>query len=160
MSDPYPPAAQRPRLLAFADALGCRDAALRRDECGDWRIKGQHGHVASAPEGFQLYYGGPEFIGTARGWGFAKRAFEAFGAKVTQDGDDEGVVVFGRLPTPAEAEVIRDKLKIAKKREISDAERERLRSMGNRFQSRNDVVGETSAPDPNGEADWGETPAR
>ena len=32
----------RPReaLLALVEALGCRDNALRRDECGDWCISG------------------------------------------------------------------------------------------------------------------------
>jgi hypothetical protein len=155
VADRYPPAAQRPRLLTFAEALGCRDAALRRDECGDWRITGKHGWIYAVPgvllagsektEGFLLYYSGPEFIGSARGWGFAKRAFEAFGCTVTQDGDDEGIAFLDRLPTPAEAEIIRDKLWIAKKREMSEAELERLRSIGTPFRSRDDVADETTA---------------
>lgn len=36
MSDAYPPAKQRPALLAFATALTSRKSALRRDESGDW----------------------------------------------------------------------------------------------------------------------------
>jgi hypothetical protein len=144
--------------LTFAEALGCRDAALRRDECGDWRITGKHGWIYAVPgvllagsektEGFLLYYSGPEFIGSARGWGFAKRAFEAFGCRVTQDGEDEGVVFFDRLPTDVEAAIIRDKLWIAKKREMSEAELERLRSMGTPFRSRDDVADETTAEKP------------
>ena len=32
--DMYPPKVQRPRLLAFAEAILSRSDALRRDECG------------------------------------------------------------------------------------------------------------------------------
>jgi hypothetical protein len=37
----------RPReaLLTLVEALGCRDNALRRDECGDWCISGQYGWI-------------------------------------------------------------------------------------------------------------------
>jgi hypothetical protein len=45
MADVYPAAAQRQALLALMPALGCSDMTLRRDECGDWRILGKHGHV-------------------------------------------------------------------------------------------------------------------
>ena len=61
--EPFNAAAQRGRLLEFAAALGSRDSALRRDECGD-----------------------PRIIGGA--WGYAKKAMSF--AKVTQDGDEEG----------------------------------------------------------------------
>jgi hypothetical protein len=93
----------RQALLAFVAALGCRGAAFRRDECGDWRINGQYGWIYAVAgtldrpgaEGFLLYYSGPEYIGSARGWGIARRAFEAFGCVTTQDGDDEGIVFLG-----------------------------------------------------------------
>jgi hypothetical protein len=49
MPDRYPPAMQRPALLKLAEALGCRDNALRRDECGDWRIVGRLGHIYAIP---------------------------------------------------------------------------------------------------------------
>ena len=49
MADLFPPARQRPALLALRDALGCRDAALRRDECGDWAIFGKRGHIYAVP---------------------------------------------------------------------------------------------------------------
>jgi hypothetical protein len=108
MADVYPPVRQREALLRLAEALGCRDACLRRDENGDWRVKGSHGWIYAVPgaldhpgvEGFLIHYSGPEHIGSARGWGYAKRAFEAFGAVTTQDGDDEGTVHLDRLPTP------------------------------------------------------------
>ena len=35
MTDAFPPTRQRPALLELVKALGCRDNALRRDECGD-----------------------------------------------------------------------------------------------------------------------------
>jgi hypothetical protein len=38
MTDTFPPAKQRPALLAFAKALDSRASALRRDECGDWQF--------------------------------------------------------------------------------------------------------------------------
>ena len=39
--DMFPPTAQRPALLTLVEALGCRDNALRRDECGDWATEGE-----------------------------------------------------------------------------------------------------------------------
>jgi hypothetical protein len=76
-------ARQRAALVDFAKALGSRDSALRRDECGDPRINGRYGHVYALPDGFQIV-----FLGTARSWGYAKKAMSF--AKVTQDGDEEG----------------------------------------------------------------------
>ena len=141
MTDKYPPSVQRPELLKLVEALGCREAALRRDECGDWRINGKYGYIYAVPgmtvhglppgEGFQIYYrGAAEFEepSTSRGWTFAKEAMSF--AKVTQDGDMEGMLFLGRLPSPGEAEIIRDKLWIAKKRDVSEGELDRLRRQG------------------------------
>jgi hypothetical protein len=153
MTDIFPLAKQRPALLALRDALGCRDNALRRDECGDWRIVGKLGHVYAVPgsldrpkaEGFQIYFrGSGEFEEPPRGspaWSYVKKAM-AF-CEVTNDGDGEGMMFLDRLPTAAEAEIIRDKLGIAKKREVSAAERERLLAMSSqyRFAAQRDVVG-------------------
>jgi hypothetical protein len=105
-------------------ALGCQDRAYRRDDFGDWIVEGKHGHIFAHAEGFYLYCS----PASARAWGFAKKAL-AF-CRVTQDGDDEGFLLLDRLPTSEEAEVIRDKLGIRKRREISDAERERLAQTG------------------------------
>ena len=106
-------------------ALGCWDRAYCRDECGDWMIEGKQGHIYAHPEGFYLYCA----PGSARAWGFAKKAL-AFCTLLTQDGDDEGFLRLERLPTPAEADVIRDKLGIRKKRVLTDEERERLARTG------------------------------
>jgi hypothetical protein len=153
------PARPREALLALVQPLGCRDAALRRDECGDWRIRGRYGWIYGVAgaldqpgvEGFLLYYSGPEFIGSARGWGFAKRAFEAFGCAATQDGDDEGIAFLDRLPTAGEAEIIRAKLGIAKRREMSGAALAHLAEVrkATQFVRRADgVVDEISAEKP------------
>jgi hypothetical protein len=76
--EPINAAAQRGRLLEFAAAFGGRDSAPRRDECGDPRINGRHGHIYAVPGGV--------FLGTARAWRYAKKAMSF--AKVTQDGDE------------------------------------------------------------------------
>jgi hypothetical protein len=129
--DIYPPSMQREALLKFAEALGSRRSALTRDECGDWRIVGKRGHIHAVPgdldqphtPGFQIYFGG---VGIEKGWLNVKR--EMTFAKVMQDGDIDGLMFMGRLPTKAEAEVIRSRLGIPKKREVSERELERLRS--------------------------------
>lgn len=130
MADLYPPSAQRPALLRLVKALGCRDAALRRDECGDWRINGKYGCIYAVPgipwggmervEGFQIYFRGAVEFATpgSHAWGYAKKAMSF--AAVTHDGDMEGMLFLDRLPTAQEASVIRDKLRIAKRAEYSE----------------------------------------
>jgi hypothetical protein len=128
--DVFPPSMQRDALLNFAEARGSRRSALVRDECGDWRIEGNRGHVYAvpgaldepSPPGFQIYFGGAE---VGRAWLNTKREM-AF-VKVTQDGDTDGCMLMDRLPTKAEAEVIRTRLAIPKRREVGELELERLR---------------------------------
>ena len=122
MVDIYPPAVQRPELLKLAEALGCRDNALRRDECGDWRINGKHGHVYAIPgtltrrttPGFHFFV----MNWTAKGWNSAQRGLSTF-METTNGGDDEGAMFLNRLPTEKEAVLIRHWLGIAKKAEFS-----------------------------------------
>ena len=121
LSDKFPPDRQRAALVAFAKALGSRDSALRRDECGDWKIVGARGHVYAVPAGFQFFVLG----WSALGWGKAKRDLSF--AALCNDGDGEGGFILTRLPAGAEALSIRKWAGIAKKRDVSDAERERLR---------------------------------
>lgn len=97
-----------------------------RDECGDWRIEGNRGHIYAVPRaldephapGFQIYFGGE---GVEKGWLNTKREM-AF-AKVMQDGDIDGCMLMGRLPTKAEAKVIRSRLAIPKRPTLSDEHR-------------------------------------
>ena len=109
MDTTYPHAKQRAALLKLVSALGCREAALRRDECGDWRIGGSNGHIFAVPgtldqpnrPGFMLYV----MTASQKAWTFAKRAL-AF-TKVINDGDEEVAFVMHRLPTADEATLIR-----------------------------------------------------
>jgi hypothetical protein len=120
--DIFPPSVQRPALLQFARSLGCRRSALRQDECGDWRINGRYGHIYAVQGGYQLYFGGP-----ARGWFRTKEALKF--ASVTQDGDVDGCLFLDRHPTMAEANLIRERLGISKRRTSSEREIQRLRDL-------------------------------
>jgi hypothetical protein len=126
--DVYPPTIQRPALLELMKAIGCRDNALRRDECGDWRINGRRGHIYAVPGSsarFQMLIMG----WAANGWRRAKMAFAPF-AELTNDGDDEGTLLIDRLPTDQEAEIVRHFVGIAKKKELSEETLTRLRRQG------------------------------
>jgi hypothetical protein len=161
MADLYPPARQREALLRLVEALWCREAVLRRDECGDWRVNGKLGSIYATPgmtthglapgEGFHICFrGAEEFEEPPKGskaWSFAKQAMTF--TEVALDCDTEGVLFLRRLPTPEEAAIIRDKLGVPKKREVSDAERERLRVMAAQhgFASRSTVGSASDAPE-------------
>src|SRR4029077_17656847 len=128
--DAYPPIVQRPARLKCAEALKCRDNALRRDECGDWRINGKQGHIYAVPgtidqpgtPGFQIYIQRESI----RGLSAAKTALKSF-TDLTLDCEVDGMLFFDRLPTATEAEVIRQYVGISKKREVSEEEMARLR---------------------------------
>jgi len=121
----------RAALLRLVEALNASPTTLRRDECGDWRIIGKTGHIYTVPgipwgdarglEGYQVYCA----PGSPRSWGFAKKAMSF--CRIPQDGDEEGMLFLDRLPTTLEAEVIRDKLSIRKRREIGEEQLARLR---------------------------------
>jgi hypothetical protein len=135
MADLYPPVRQRTALLSFAEALGSASTALRRDDNGDWRIKGKLGFIYAvqgllhqpAREGFQLYCDRR----TKQAWTWAKKLLCFCG--VTQDGDTEGPLFLDRLSTSAEAETIRDVLGVAKRpvydEEVMAQKRERGRQI-------------------------------
>jgi hypothetical protein len=130
--DIFAPTKQRAALLKLTKALVSRDSALRRDECGDWCIEGSSGHVYAVPgtldqpkrPGFSIYV----LTETARAWTYALRALSF--AKVIADGDTEGGLFLDRLPTKDEAGLIRRYCGIPKRREVSEAELDRLRSVG------------------------------
>ena len=124
MADNYPPTVQRPALLRLVEALGCRDAYLRRDACGDWFIEGDDGHIWAVPgsidrpqsEGFQIFIG----CDTVRQWSAVKTAVKPF-TDMTNDGDEEGMLFLDHLPTPDEADILRRYCGLHKKREDSEA---------------------------------------
>ena len=110
LPDKFPPERQRAALIPFAKALGSRDSALRRDECGDLRIAGTHGHVYAVPNGFQFFVMG----WTARGW---KAAKDVLPGVVCNDGDDEGGFILCRpRPKPSRSEVGRRRQKARSER--------------------------------------------
>ena len=102
---------QRAALNRLATALNCSPSALRRDGCGDPAIVGKRGHVYAVPDangfGYWIYH----VAGSARAWTNAKKEM-AF-AELRNDGHDEGAWLLPRLPSPAEAEVIRSRLSIS-----------------------------------------------
>jgi hypothetical protein len=68
---------------------------------------------------------------SVRRWTATKRCLSF--CEVTQDGDDEGCLRLGGLPTPERAEAIREALGIRKRREHSPVTVERLQERGKRW---------------------------
>jgi hypothetical protein len=117
--------ADRTQQKALLAALGGWDRALRRDECGAWRIEGKRGSAYT-------WGGGKTWVlfvacRSALHWTHTKRRRLSF-CMVTQDGEEEGCLRLHMLPTPEQAAVIRDALGIHKHREVSTAVRERLQA--------------------------------
>jgi hypothetical protein len=122
MTDKFPPVMQRPRLLQLAEKAEISFTQLRRDLCVDWMLHGNFGHVYALPYVYQILITG----WSTQGWNICKREF-AF-ATLTQDGDDEGAFMLDRDPTPDEAEIIRKRVGLRKRRAISDEGLAALRS--------------------------------
>lgn len=112
MSDKFPPAMQRPRLLALAPMLDISLTQLRRDECSDWVIIGRRGTIYALPAYFQIVITG----WTARGWNACKADFTF--ASLHQNGEDEGSFTMHRDPTPDEAEKIRKWVGLKRRRHL------------------------------------------
>jgi hypothetical protein len=143
--DIYPASAQRKALLELMPTLGCSDTALHRDDCGEPILRGKHGHIYAVlgsieePKrgGFMIYVLSETSDGqtfgrwTSQGWTYAKRALTF--AKLVNDGDEEGAFFLSRLPSKAEAEVIRRYCGIRKRTELSDERLARLRERGKRL---------------------------
>lgn len=121
--------ADRAQQKAMLAALNGWAQALRRDECGAWRIIGKHGsiHTWGDGKGWVLWVG----CRSPLHWTHTKRRLSF--CEVTQDGDDEGCLRLHRLPTAAQAEVIRDVLGIRKRTELAPDELERRRALGKRL---------------------------
>jgi hypothetical protein len=118
----------RATLLAFVAALDASPRSLRRDECGDYVIKGKSGHVYVDGNGYLLVVTTGE---SPRRWTSVKKRLSF--CRVAQHGDDEGSLHLDRLPAPHEASLIRDALGIKRKRRLSP---EVLASLQNRLSGR------------------------
>ena len=114
----------RDQLKALHLALGGWDRALQMDDCNTWTIIGKRGSIHTWGDGktWVLYVS----CHSPRHWTGTKARL-AF-CNVTQDGEDEGCLHLSNLPTPDQAEAIRDALGIQKRREVSARVLERLRS--------------------------------
>jgi hypothetical protein len=116
----------RASLQALLIALDASPLALRREryrdtnERGDWRINGRRGHVYADRLGYLLYVGAD----SARHWGFIKKRLTF--CQLNQDGDDEGCLHLGRVPTKAEAELIREAIGVRKRRKLTEEGRAQL----------------------------------
>jgi hypothetical protein len=128
--------ADKSQQKALLKALNAWDRALRRDECGAWTIIGSRGTIHTWGDGqtWALFVA----CHSSRHW-TATKARVAF-CKVTQDGEEEGCLRLSRLPTPDQAEAIRDALGVQKRREISAGVLERLRSFSFERKSRSEPV--------------------
>jgi hypothetical protein len=114
----------RSRLESLLAALDASPRALRREPLDgrnkpdgdptDYAIIGKHGHIYADGAGFLIYVSTHE---SARRWGFIKKRL-GFG-HLTQDGGDEGCLHLDRLPTPAEAALIREAIGIRQRRHLS-----------------------------------------
>ena len=117
-------AADKAQQQSLLTALNGWDRALRRDECGAWRVNGRHGSIHTWGDGkswvlFVMCRSGQHWTWTKKHLGFCTP---------TQDGDDEGCLRLHQLPTLEQAEAIRDALGIRKRMEVSTATLERLKA--------------------------------
>jgi hypothetical protein len=121
----------RERLLVFLAALDASPVALRRDlhrdegHKGDYSIQGKWGHIYIHGAGFLLCITAKdERDQSPRRWTSIKRRLEF--CRITQDGDDEGCLHLDRLPTPAQADLVRQALGIRKRRTLTEDGRAQL----------------------------------
>jgi len=127
--------ADREQQKALHSALGVWDRALQRDDCNAWAIIGKRGSMhtwGGNGKAWVLYV----CCHSPRHW-TATKARLAF-CEVTQDGEHEGCLRLSHLPTPDQAEAIRDALGIQKRREVSARVLERLRSLAFERKPRNE----------------------
>jgi len=117
-------------LQALLAALHASPVALRRDlhrgegRKGDYGIHGK-GHICLDGDGFLLcVVAKDERDQSPRRWTNVKQRL-AF-CRIMQDGDDEGGLHLDRLPTPAEAVLIREALGIRKRRALTEDGRAQL----------------------------------
>jgi len=116
--------ADRAQQKALLAALRAWHRALRRDECGAWCISGKHGRVYTWGDAktWLLWVG----CRSPMHWTYTKRRLTC--CSVTQDAEEEGCLRLYALPTPDQADVIRDVLGIRKRTEMSSETLERLRA--------------------------------
>lgn len=95
-------AADRKRIERFALTINAADTSIRMDDCRCWCIAGKSGVIYTAgADAFLLVV----LCRSARAWSAAKSKLSF--CSLLNDCDDEGCLRLDRLPTAAEAVVIR-----------------------------------------------------
>jgi hypothetical protein len=117
-------AEDRAKLERLVAALDASPLSLKRDRCDDWQILGKLGHAYADGAGYLLIVTTDE---SARRWNNVKERLSPF-CHLLNDGDDEGCFHLDRLPTPDEADLIREALGIRKRRHLSDDAKGKARS--------------------------------
>lgn len=109
----------RAELETLLIALNGAKKALRLDECGDRVITGSRGTIRACEGKFFIYLARK----TSRIWNNTKDALSGI-ATATQDGDEEGILVMERMPSPEEAETLRKHLGLRQTRDVSEEQRQ------------------------------------
>jgi hypothetical protein len=123
-------------LGTLLDALDASPTTLTRDHhrglgrVGDYAIRGRYGHGYPNGDGFLLCVTTDE---SPRRWTNVKQRLSF--CHVTQDGDDEGCLHLDHLPTPHEAEAIREAIGIRKRRHLTPDALAKARSAAERARS-------------------------
>jgi hypothetical protein len=114
-------------LTELCSVLKVSKNNLRLDEYLDWNIfGGQEAKISTDGESWYLYL---QYENQKRRWNRAKK-FLPF-MKVTQDGDDEGVLKMTGMPDEKQAETVRKYLRLRKVNPMTDKQREVVTRMRN-----------------------------
>ena len=149
------------RLKQFLNAIGAR-AKLAQDEAEDWLVPGKFGVVYGDNNNanlFHIVFGAPAAPGipsdaplsAPKARAIRERMDGIKGLTANHHGETEFSYKLDRLPISAEAERFRDAIGLAKRRILTDEQRERLISMGRRFR-KSEVECEAGTGDGGGEA--------
>jgi hypothetical protein len=123
-------AQEKKHLLALLMALDVSQDNLRLDDCDDWHIVSpitddigcNHARVKSTGDCWAIYVP----CRSKRHWSAVKRKLNFM--TITADGDDEGALELDRLPSSAEAAVIRKILRFHKRHQFRPETLAKLRS--------------------------------
>jgi hypothetical protein len=113
--------ADRISLLQLTNALRVSQGRIKKDACSDWNIFARRGHIST--DGTGCFYIYVQF-GSPRLWTFTKRKLEFF--TVSQDGDDEGILMMREVSTTEQAAVIRKVLGLRKAPSLTTEQREMI----------------------------------
>ena len=112
------------QLEMLLQALNASPSTMRRDTSGLWVLQGKSGYCSTWGDNATYGLTVVPFTEMSKlAWTWVKKRL-AF-AELTQDGDAEGVFRLHELPSPAEADEIRDIIGLRKRVELSPGERER-----------------------------------